>query len=141
MRTNELVVAALRSVRFRGKARLLGPLAPRSGRHTARVFGYRMTLDLSDHIERMIYLGAFEREETGLVLRRLRPGMTFLDVGANVGYFTFLAARRVGPLGRVIAVEPSPHAFARLDETARVNGLTVERHAIGLSDRDGQCTL
>ena len=132
---------ALRPVRFRGKARLLGPLVPHSGRRVARVFGFRMTLDLADHAERMIYLGAYEREETALVLRWLRPGMTFLDVGANIGYFSLLAAQRVGQAGRVIAVEPSLHVFAQLDRTLRDNDLPVERHPIGLSDSAGECTL
>ena len=49
------------------------------------VNGYRVELDLIDHIQRMVYLGAYERWETGVVRRLLRPGMCFVDVGANKG--------------------------------------------------------
>jgi FkbM family methyltransferase len=135
------IVSSLWPIRFRGKARLLDPLVPREGSREGRVFGYRMTLDLCDLMERMIYLGTYEREETGMAWRWLRPGMTFLDVGANAGYFTLLASRRVGQGGRVIAVEPGPYVHGRLARVVAANGLKAELHQIGLSDRDGTCTL
>jgi FkbM family methyltransferase len=43
-----------------------------------------------------------------LIERSLKPGMRFLDVGANFGYFTVLGSRLVGPSGSVVAVEPDP---------------------------------
>ena len=51
--------------------------------------------------------GSFEPNEFAFLDQVLKPGMVFFDVGANDGYFTLFAARRVGPAGRVIAVEPS----------------------------------
>ncbi|HWE39946.1 MAG TPA: FkbM family methyltransferase [Isosphaeraceae bacterium] len=128
-------------VRVRGKARVLGALAPSSGRREGRVFGYPMTLDLADYMQRMMYLGAYEREETRIISGWLKPGMTFVDVGANVGYFTLLASRRVGAGGRVIAIEPSPIVHERLAEVVASNGLAAEVHRIGLSDENGTCTL
>ena len=130
------VVSSLWPLRFPGKVRLLDRLVPRLGSREARVFGCRMTLDLSDLMERMIYLGTYEREETGIAWRWLKPGMTFLDVGANVGYFTLLASRRVGQGGRVISIEPGPHVHGRLARVVAGNGLKAELHRIGLSDRD-----
>lgn len=50
--------------------------------------------------------GCWEREESDFLRATLRPGDTFLDVGANVGYMTVLGAKAVGSTGRVIAVEP-----------------------------------
>ena len=137
----DLVFELIRPLRFRGKARLLGPFAPRTGRRSARVFGSRVTLDLSDYIGRSIYMGSYERRETAVVSRWLRPGMTFLDVGANVGYFSLLAASRVGPSGRVIAVEPSPVAYAALVQTIGDNALSIEAYPIGFGDTPGTCTL
>ena len=138
----DLLTSILRPVRFRGKARLLSALAPRSGERSAIVFGYRMKLDVSDFVSRMIYLGAFEQRETSIVLRHLRPGMTFVDIGANVGYFTLLAASRVGPTGRVFAVEPSPAAFAQLKATIEENRLThVRAFPIGLGAESGEINL
>src|SRR5262245_39931628 len=52
--------------------------------------------------------GFFEADLTAVILRLLRPGDTFVDVGAHVGYFSALAARLVGADGRVVAFEPTP---------------------------------
>src|ERR1035437_4240958 len=52
--------------------------------------------------------GAWEPEMTDEFKRLVRPGMTVLDVGANIGYHTVLASRLVGPKGRVLAFEPDP---------------------------------
>jgi FkbM family methyltransferase len=132
----------LRPLRFRGKGRLLDPLIARGGVRTATVFGSQMELDLGDLIQRQVYLGVYEREETNHVLRFLRPGMTFVDVGANIGYYTVMAAARVGPRGRVVAVEPSPYAGERLEKAVRENELTnVLVFRGGLGDRAGECRL
>jgi FkbM family methyltransferase len=58
--------------------------------------------------------GIWEAEVTAYLQRTLRPGMTVVDVGANVGYFSVLAARLVGPTGLVVAVEPAPSNAAVL---------------------------
>ena len=59
-------------------------------------------------INRAIFLyGTFEISETRLVQAALRPGMTFVDVGANIGYYTLIAARLVGETGAVHCFEPN----------------------------------
>ena len=50
----------------------------------------------------------WEPGQTALLGERLRPGMTMIDGGAHVGYFTCQAARLVGPRGLVLAFEPGP---------------------------------
>jgi FkbM family methyltransferase len=67
--------------------------------------------------------GSFEPNEFAFVDRMLKPGMVFVDVGANDGYYTLFAARRVGPAGRVIAVEPSSRERAHLQRNLGRNGL------------------
>jgi FkbM family methyltransferase len=60
----------------------------------------------------------------------LTPGATVIDVGANIGYNTIYAAKRVGPSGRVIAIEPAADSLAVLEENVRRNALAnVEIHA------------
>jgi len=49
--------------------------------------------------------------------------MTVVDVGANIGYYTWLASQRVGPSGRVVAIEPGPYAFERIQRVTRENGV------------------
>ena len=52
--------------------------------------------------------GLYERFETDFVRRTLKPGQTFVDVGAHIGYYAALAAELVGPAGAVHAFEPCP---------------------------------
>jgi FkbM family methyltransferase len=69
-------------------------------------------------------LRQYEEAEARFLRSCLRPGMTHLDVGANVGYLTAVAASRVGRSGRVVAVEPDPHNFRLLGRGIRANGWT-----------------
>jgi FkbM family methyltransferase len=59
--------------------------------------------------------------ETELFQRATKPSMTVLDVGANLGYYTLLAAREVGQSGRVFAFEPDPRTLASLRNNIRRN--------------------
>jgi FkbM family methyltransferase len=68
----------------------------------------------SQRIERLMWAGAYERELVDLFKRTLKPGMTVLDVGANIGYFSATAAGLVGSKGNVHAFEPIPECFAQL---------------------------
>jgi len=67
------------------------------------------------------HYGTWEPAETGFLRARLAPGMTLLDIGANVGYFSVLGARAVGPSGTVIAIEPEPANYAHLWEARAAN--------------------
>ncbi len=72
----------------------------------------------------------------------LRPGDLVLDVGANVGFLTVIAARLVGPAGRVVAFEPVPANARQVRRNARLNRLAnidVEELAVG--DRTGRARL
>ena len=74
-------------------------------------------------LSRMLYLhGLWEPEVTALICAQARSGMTALDVGAYVGYYTLLLARRVGERGRVIAFEPNPAVRAVLERNVSLNG-------------------
>lgn len=68
--------------------------------------------------------GEYERRETALLLGLLREGDTFVDVGANWGYFTLLGAEKVGPKGRVVAIEADPRNHALLAGNVQRNRLT-----------------
>lgn len=136
------IISAARSFSFRGKARLLGSICPSQGEKTVRIFNYRMCLDLSEFTQRSIYMGVYEWRETEIIKKYLREGMTFVDAGANVGYYTLLAASKVGESGRVVAFEPSPYALERLVKTIEDNRLTqVETMPYALSDKSGETTL
>ncbi|MBV8755705.1 MAG: FkbM family methyltransferase [Deltaproteobacteria bacterium] len=73
---------------------------------------------------------------------RLTPGSTFLDIGSNVGFFSLLAARLVGPTGRVYSFEPDPDTCEALRRSAQANGYThLRTHQLALSDEVGELTF
>ncbi len=59
----------------------------------------------------LITFGCWEKEEGEVIDSFLKPGMTFVDIGANFGYFSIRAAHQVGPSGHVYAFEPEPRNF------------------------------
>lgn len=65
---------------------------------------------------------SYETHVSHVLEELLSPGMTFVDVGANIGYFSLLAAARVGPEGRVFAFEPNPANGELLRQSAAANG-------------------
>jgi FkbM family methyltransferase len=92
--------------------------APFWARLPSDLGGLVFSCDLRDGIMREVCLtGRYEPQETALLQRILRPGMTFVDIGANWGYFSLAAAHLVGPAGRIVSVEADPNAC----RTLRVN--------------------
>ena len=86
--------------------------------------------------------GVYEKAETLFFQSACRDGMTFLDVGANLGYYTALAAHAVGPNGRVLAVEPDPDSFGYLEQTIAANAVgNAEAFPVAASDAPAMLPL
>lgn len=84
----------------------------------------------------------YEPELSLLLMRVLREGDWFIDVGANVGFFTVIAARLAGPGGGVIAFEPEEGNVRRLDENVRLNHLSnVILIPAAAGDHEGEAEL
>lgn len=95
-----------------------------------QIGGYEFLCNLRDTICREVcFTGRYEPQETAVVRSILRPGMSFVDVGANWGYFTLMAASLVGPSGRVLSLEPDPRLFSILEGNINRNHL---QHVTGL---------
>lgn len=92
----------------------------------------------ADIIEKhILFQGYFEYQESLFIRRFLKPGDLFVDIGANIGWHSMLAAARVGPAGRVVAFEPATRAFLRLTRNIDLNRFRqIEAFHFGLSDRD-----
>lgn len=83
----------------------------------------------------------FEKHELEFLLGVLKPGMTFIDVGANTGLFSIPAAMRVRS-GRVYAFEPSLSTYKRLIKNIRLNNLSsVQAACAALGDYVGEAVL
>jgi FkbM family methyltransferase len=87
-------------------------------------------------------LGDCDPRITWICRRLLRPGDVFLDIGANYGRYGLVAARAVGPTGRVLAFEPQPALAEMIRQSAAMNGLTnLAVHEVALSNEDGALAL
>lgn len=105
--------------------------------------GLAVDLALGNDQSRCLYVsGSFEPNEFWFLGRVLHPGVAFVDVGANEGFYAVFAARRVLPGGTVHAFEPSPRERARLEANVHANGLgNVTVYREGLAEQAGRAIL
>lgn len=103
----------------------------------------RLHLHLGNDLSLCLYvLGAFEPNEFVFIRSTLDPGMVVLDGRANEGLYSLYAARRVGPRGVVLAVEPSTREFARLEANIALNRIrNVKTFKMALGSRVGEARL
>ncbi len=86
--------------------------------------------------------GAYEAAMSALIASRLRPGMTAIDVGANIGYYSLLASEKVGASGKVFSVEPDPACVALLKRNISKNLFeNIEVISLCLGEKEGDTTL
>ncbi|OJW22063.1 MAG: hypothetical protein BGO49_14925 [Planctomycetales bacterium 71-10] len=84
-------------------------------------WGVRMKCSSDYSQRRLLEQRQWEPHLTKIFFEVVRPGDLVVDIGANIGYFSLLASKLVGPEGRVIAFEPSLRCFRRLCEHLFMN--------------------
>ncbi|HLL53726.1 MAG TPA: FkbM family methyltransferase [Myxococcaceae bacterium] len=100
------------------------PVPPFLARLLGSRSGLKFECDVRNELAREAYfMGHYEPQETCLLHTLLGPGDTFVDVGANWGYFSLLATERVGASGRVVSVEADPRMFSILQRNVAMNAL------------------
>jgi FkbM family methyltransferase len=110
----------------RGRYAALERFAPRHGHFVSSLAGdaggARFDCDLADQIAREVcFTGFYEPPVTRVFQQQLTPGGVAVDVGANWGYFTLVAAAAVGARGRVLALEPDPRQYQALTRNIAAN--------------------
>jgi FkbM family methyltransferase len=134
----------------RASRALLGAASGWYGRAPVPIAGglghllYVSTADLPlDHAHAgLIVRGTLEPPVQEALRRLLAPGDVFYDIGANVGFFTLVGARLVGPTGRVVAFEPVPWCARAVARNIELNGFghaQIRAQAVG--DADGSARL
>ncbi len=100
-------------------------------------------LDLSDYRGTApMYFGSYALLVVETMRRFLRPGSVFLDVGANIGYISAVAADLVGPQGEVHAFEPVPTYFDRLRKLAALNpNYSIIANSCAVGEISRACTI
>lgn len=113
------------------------------GKMLEKFGGFSFECSLRDNIAREVFFtGSYEPQETAFVQSVLRPGMSFVDVGSNWGFFALMAAHLVGPGGNVVAMEPDPRVFRKLQFNVRRNVLKqVAVFEVAVTDREGTVML
>jgi FkbM family methyltransferase len=117
---------------------------PESGEIYISVGRMKFVIDVNDTVGvgGSLLEGEFEPVQTALISRNLKPGMTFIDIGANIGYYTVIASKRVGKSGRVYCFEPDPQNYRMLVKNISENKLSnVCPQSTALSDSTGTATL
>lgn len=140
MTTDELVRMFVASPEY--ARRMTAPPDPTITR--ARLDDFDLYVPQADAVvgEEILTRGVYEPHVTAALSAVLREGQCVVDVGANVGYFTMLAARRVGPRGHVVALEPLPRNVRLLLANTRINAAdNVRVLPFGAAEREGFITL
>ena len=103
---------------------------------TTTIFGMQIAGDAKEIIQQYVYyFGVWEPHITSWISSSLRPGDGFIDVGANIGYYSLLASKLVGEHGRVVAIEASPKTFSHLETNLALNK-TVNVRAVNFAASD-----
>ncbi|MDR6857570.1 FkbM family methyltransferase [Variovorax guangxiensis] len=91
----------------------------------------------------LIDVGELEAGTRQLIQRLVRPGETFVDIGANVGMHTLAAASAMQGRGRIVAFEPHPVTHGLLRKSLMLNGFTAlaETHQAAVSNHTGRMPL
>jgi FkbM family methyltransferase len=101
--------------------------------------GFQLQVDNADFLQRTIHItGTWDEDVASAIRARLNSNGVFLDVGANIGFFSLLAASRGA---KVIAIEPNPRCQEALKANFARNGLEVELHGVAAGAADGTATL
>jgi FkbM family methyltransferase len=104
--------------------RLVRLLAPGSGELVIHTRGLRLAIPAEESCVYHYVLGEYEPVTSSLFEEACHEGAYVLDIGACVGFYSLLAARRVGARGKVVAVEPDPSNYGLLRKNIEMNGLS-----------------
>lgn len=102
------------------------------------VFGFTLRLDPTEFVDYILlrFPQFFDPRDIAHLQANLGEGDVFVDLGANIGFYSLLASRAVGRTGRVLAVEADPDTYARLQGHLEANGVANVRAVnLGVSDR------
>ncbi|HRZ49576.1 MAG TPA: FkbM family methyltransferase, partial [Bacteroidales bacterium] len=105
----------------------------------------RVQVDLDDWIQKQIFFfGSYllEQQETRYWCKSVKQGEIILDIGANIGYYSLLASKRIGGRGRIYAFEAAPETFKKLSANIQRNEIeNVVAYNLAIADFRGTIDL
>jgi FkbM family methyltransferase len=92
----------------------------------------------NNYLSNLIFSNQFEEDIVSFITSNLNNGDCFIDIGANIGFFSLITSSVVSENGLVLAFEPTDDTFIKLDENIRQNGLSnIKYYRVALSDYEG----
>lgn len=103
--------------------------------------GFKINLKMDRIVDREIYTGFFETDTIKCFRSILKPGMTFFDVGGNIGLFSLVAKAKHSDIN-VYAFEPADEVYVDFQENVKLNNFkNVNIYQKGISDKTGEITF
>ena len=105
--------------------------------------GIQLELQIDDWIQENIYfLNSYEPIETTYIRSILKQGHTFIDIGANIGFHSLVAAKKVSSIGKVISFEPFESNFLSLQKNVDINNFScITIHQLAISNTKDDISL
>jgi FkbM family methyltransferase len=116
----------------------------RRGGIVADVLGFEMMLDPHELVDSALIFTPqlYDHAEIHCLERELSSGDVFVDIGANIGFYSLVASRIVGPSGRVCAIEAEPDTYEALMRNIVMNHCAhVTAVNLGVSDKEAVLTM
>ncbi|OGQ61256.1 MAG: hypothetical protein A3G92_07525 [Deltaproteobacteria bacterium RIFCSPLOWO2_12_FULL_38_8] len=132
---------------FKGKSRvenILSKIIPLSHSNVIADFpdGFHMTLNFNSPYEKWLYYHNCELDTYTFIKKFLKPGMVFMDCGANMGFYSLVAASSVTSSGHVYSFEPTPSTFARLQKNLNESKFkNIQAFACALGETKGEAHI
>jgi hypothetical protein len=108
------------------------------------ILDFQMKLDPAECVDGgiLFYPQLYDYQEISFIRNRLTKGDIFLDIGANIGFYTLAASKIVGGDGRIISVEADPYNYEKLCENIALNKCqNIISCNVGVSDKKEQLRL
>lgn len=105
--------------------------------------GSKMYINMEDICLSRLYLdGVIEKRETILFKDIIKDSQVFVDIGANIGYYSMIAGRLMSQTGMIYAYEPEPYTYSILCKNVQMNGYrNINTFNLAISDKKGYATL
>lgn len=105
--------------------------------------GLKLEVVLGNDLSHCLYVdGEVDPNEFSFLARVLKPGMVVIDAGANEGIYSIFCRAKVGPQGRVIAIEPSTRERLRIERNKLLNGFgNIDVLPLALCEQPGNVVL
>ena len=106
--------------------------------------GTKMFINQNDHVisKQLAFRYSYEEEEINFLKTKISPGMTVIDIGANIGYHTLLFSKWVKPYGKIFAFEPDPTNFKLLKKNITANQIkNIVSFKNAVSDKNDKISL